>query len=133
VADQSVDAIWCCGVLRYSRLVSQEVYEQIAQEMYRVLKPNGVVINLEMYVESNHDVFTDGFEKAGFSTSDIRVLKRYDGFVEDCLKSSIWPRKFVIAAGKVWGALHYWFDNPHRATSGLRDYLFFWTKPLSEN
>jgi len=131
--DRSIDIIWCCGVLRYSRLVSQSVYEQIAREMYRVLKPGGAVINLEMYVDSTPEVFTNGFEKAGFVTQDLRVLKRYDGFLEDCLKSSLWPRTFVNIAGRFWGALHYWFDSPHRATAGLRDYLFFWTKPSGKN
>src|SRR5262249_48367562 len=133
VADQSIDAIWCSGVLRYSRVESQEVYEQIAHEMYRVLKPGGGRLHLVMQAGSSRDAISFGFEKAGFVTSDLRVLKRYGGFIEDCLKSSLWPRKFVIAAGKVWGALHYWFDNPYRTTRGLRDYLFFWTKPLPEN
>ncbi len=131
IRDHSVDAIWCCGVLRYSLFVSQHVYEQIAQEMYRVLKPNGIVVNLEMYVDSQPHTFTLGFERAGFVTQDLRVLKRYGGFVEDCLKSQLWPRVFVNLAGRLWAALHYWFDNPRR-TAGLRDYLFLWSKPLSQ-
>jgi ubiquinone/menaquinone biosynthesis C-methylase UbiE len=126
--DQSIDLIWCCGVLRYSLFVSAEVYEQIAKEMYRVLKPNGVVVNLEMYVEFPPDHFSRGFEKAGFATTDVRLMKRYDSFMEDCLKSSRLPRPFVSAAGRAWGAMHYWFANPHRQRDGLRDYLFSWQR-----
>ena len=128
VRDQSIDIIWCCGVLRYSLFVSADVYENIAKEMYRVLKPNGAVINLEMYVEFPPEHFSRGFEKAGFTTTDVRLMKRYESLVEDCLKSRRWPRSFVSAAGSAWGAMHYWFANPHRQREGLRDYLFTWTR-----
>jgi ubiquinone/menaquinone biosynthesis C-methylase UbiE len=126
--DQSIDLIWCCGVLRYSLFVSTEVYEQIAKEMHRVLKPNGVVINLEMYVDFPPDHFSRGFEKAGFTTTDVRLMKRYDSFIEDCLKSRRLPRSFVSAAGHAWGAVHYRFANPYRQRDGLRDYLFSWKR-----
>lgn|SRR5574341_609374 len=128
VRDQSIDMIWCCGVLRYSLFVSAEVYEQIAREMYRVLKPNGTVINVEMYVDFPPEYFSRGFEDAGFTTTDVRLLKRYEGIVEDCLKSRRLPRQFVSAAGRAWGALHYWFANPRAKRDGLRDYLFCWTR-----
>jgi ubiquinone/menaquinone biosynthesis C-methylase UbiE len=128
-SDGSIDAIWCCGVLRYTLFVSPEVYEQIAREMYRVLRPTGEVINVEMYVDLPPQHFTRAFERAGFDTADIRLLKRYEGLIENCLKSQRWPRAFVKAAGQTWGALHYWFANPHAKTSGFCDYLFRWAKP----
>ncbi|MDX6498803.1 MAG: malonyl-CoA O-methyltransferase [Blastocatellia bacterium] len=129
VGDNSIDMIWCCAVLRYSLFVSQPVYHQIAKEMYRALKPGGSVVNLEMYVDSEPESFTRDFEQVGFVTRDIRVLKRYAGFVEDCLKSHLFPPRFVSATGKLWAALHYWFDKPGRPVPGLRDYLFVWSKP----
>lgn len=129
VCDGSVDVIWCCGVLRYSLFVSPAVYNRIAQDMYRALKPGGLVVNLEMYVDTKPERFTEGFENAGFITQDVRVLKRYEGFFENCLKSHVWPRAFVTVAGKLWGAAHYWLDNPNRTSAGLRDYLFYWSKP----
>jgi ubiquinone/menaquinone biosynthesis C-methylase UbiE len=128
IQDQSIDLIWCCGVLRYSLFVSAEVYEQIAREMHRVLKPDGAVINLEMYVDFPPEHFSSGFEKAGFITTDVRLMKRYDSFVEDCLKSRRLPRSFVTTAGRAWGALHYWFANTQRQRDGLRDYLFTWKR-----
>jgi|RhiMetdeSRZDD1v2_1073273.scaffolds.fasta_scaffold13556_4 ubiquinone/menaquinone biosynthesis C-methylase UbiE len=126
--DQSIDAIWCCGVLRYSLFVSPEAYEQIAHEMFRVLKPGGEVINVEMYVDLPPGRFTQGFENAGFTTTDVRLLKRYDSLIEDALKSRRWPRALVNVVGRAWGALHYWFANPHGASAELRDYLFYWSK-----
>jgi ubiquinone/menaquinone biosynthesis C-methylase UbiE len=129
VSDASIDMIWCCGVLRYSLFVPDPAYRQIAREMYRVLKPGGLVVNLEMYVDSQPKTFTRDFEETGFTTKDVRVLKRYGGFVEDCLKSHFWPSGFVLAVGRLWAALHYWFDKPRRSSRGLRDYLFIWSKP----
>jgi ubiquinone/menaquinone biosynthesis C-methylase UbiE len=127
VQDASIDMIWCCGVLRYSLFVEEPVYAQIAREMYRVLKPGGHVVNLEMYVDAEPETFTRDFEQAGFVTKKIKVLKRYGGFLEDCLKSRRLPGTFVTAAGRFWGALHYWFDGPGRSF-GLRDYFFVWSK-----
>ena len=132
VADASIDMIWCCAVLRYSLFVPEPVYAHIAREMYRVVKPGGLLVNLEMHVDSSPETFTRDFEHAGFTTRDIRVLKRYGGFAEDCLKSHFLPARFVIAVGRLWAALHYWFDSPHRSSRGLRDYLFVWSKPQSE-
>jgi SAM-dependent methyltransferase len=129
VRDSSIDMIWCCGVLRYSLFVPDPAYKQIAREMHRVVKPGGLVINLEMYVDSQPETFNHDFEQAGFNTRDVRVLKRYGGLAEDCLKSHFWPARFVIAAGRLWAALHYWFDTPRRSAQGLRDYLFVWSKP----
>jgi SAM-dependent methyltransferase len=129
VRDASIDMIWCCGVLRYSLFVAEPVYADIAKEMFRVLKPGGFVVNLEMYVDAQPETFTRDFEQSGFVTKDIKILKRYGGFAEDCLKSHRLPARFVSAAGRIWGALHYWFDSPHRSSQGLRDYFFVWSKP----
>jgi ubiquinone/menaquinone biosynthesis C-methylase UbiE len=128
VADASIDMIWCCAVLRYSLFNNRNIYQQIAREMRRVLKPGGSVINLEMHVDSAPQTFTDDFEAAGFTTRDVRILKRYGGIAEDCLKSHYLPAAFVSTAGHFWAALHYWFDKPERSVPGLRDYLFVWSK-----
>lgn len=59
--DASVDVVWCCAVLRYSLLVKDPVYDKIAKEMFRVLRPNGWVVNVEMYVEQQPVIFTKDF------------------------------------------------------------------------
>jgi hypothetical protein len=100
--------------------------------MFRVLKPGGEVINVEMYVDLPPEPFTQGFEQVGFTTTDVRLLKRYDSLIEDGLKSRRWPRTLVSVSGRAWGAWHYLFANPYRTSAGLRDYLFFWSKPESQ-
>jgi ubiquinone/menaquinone biosynthesis C-methylase UbiE len=131
VPDGSVDNVWVCGVLRMSLFVADPVYDKIAEEMYRVLKPGGLVINLEMYVDTPPDVFTKDFENAGFVTADIRVLQRYVGRPERFFQ---WPRLplwCVDIGGRLSAALRYRFDDPRRPYPGLRDYLFVWRKPTA--
>ena len=129
VADASIDMIWCCAVLRYSLFSDRNSYQKIAQEMQRVLKPGGLVVNLEMHVDTDPQTFNQDFEAAGFVTRDVRILKRYSGLVEDCLKSHVLPAALVKAAGHCWAAFHYRFDKAERRVPGLRDYLFVWSKP----
>jgi ubiquinone/menaquinone biosynthesis C-methylase UbiE len=129
VADRSIDMIWCCAVLRYSLLSNRNSFQEIAREMQRVLKPGGSVINLEMHVDTRPETFNRDFEAAGFLTRDVRILKRYGGLVEDCLKSRLLPTPLVKAMGHYWAALHYRFDKAERSVPGLRDYLFVWSKP----
>src|SRR5579871_6995356 len=74
----SVDGIWCCAVLRYSLFVPNSAYDEIAKEMYRVLRPGAYVVNCEMYVDVSPDVFLPGFENAGFETRSISILQRYN-------------------------------------------------------
>jgi ubiquinone/menaquinone biosynthesis C-methylase UbiE len=129
VADASVDMIWCCAVLRYSLFSDRHSYRKIVSEMQRVLKPGGLVVNLEMHVDTEPQTFSHDFEAAGFVTRDVRILKRYGGLAEDCLKSHWLPAALVTAAGHCWAALHYRFDRADRRIPGLRDYLFVWSKP----
>ena len=129
VADASIDMIWCCAVLRYSLFSDRNSYRKIAHEMQRVLKPGGSVVNLEMHVDTDPQTFNQDFEAAGFVTRDVRILKRYGGLVEDCLKSHLLPAALVKAAGHCWAGLHYRFDKAERRVPGLRDYLFVWSKP----
>jgi len=130
VRDRSIDLIWCCAVLRYSLLVDHPVYAEIAQEMHRILKPEGMVVNLEMYVEEPPETFTRDFEQAGFLTEDIRVLQRYGGRMEKiCLRlGKRLGLKFATQAAAMCAKLRYRFDNAHRLIPGLRDYLFVWRK-----
>lgn len=129
VDDQSVDMVWVCGVLRFSLFVPDPVYKEIAREMYRALRPDGLVVNLEVYVDTPPEAFTYDFEQVGFRTKDIRVLQRYDGRLERFFQSSALPLWCVDAGGKLCAALRFWFDHPKRRRPGLRDYLFAWSKP----
>jgi ubiquinone/menaquinone biosynthesis C-methylase UbiE len=125
--DASVDAIWCSAVLRYSLFVPNPVYGEIAQEMFRVLRPGGVVANCEMYVYEGPEVFCRDFEAAGFKTAEVRVLNRY-ARLEQKLQSSRIPLRFVPAAARMNAMIRYHFDRATRKTNGLRDYLFVWKK-----
>jgi len=128
LANSSVDVVWCCAVLRYSLFVASPVYRDIAQEMYRVLKPGGAVVNVEMYVDQPPQVFCRDFEAVGFATKQVRVLTRHNGRMESLSQSRRMPLLCVPTAGKITAALRSWFDNPVRANTGLRDYLFVWHK-----
>jgi len=161
LADDSVDMIWICGVLKYclfdhrpapgggqqgtrseaaataDAVVEKRppfipVYRDVAMEMFRVLKPGCVVANVEMWVDARPEAFTGDFEKVGFKTHRVRVLRRYRGRVERLLQFQSWrrlPPRLVVAAGECCAALRYRLDNPSRMSGGYRDYLFVWTKP----
>jgi SAM-dependent methyltransferase len=126
---QSVDMVWVCGVLKFSLLVPDPAYKDIAEEMYRVLKPDGLVVSLEVHVDTPPEVFTYDFEQVGFRTKDIHVLQRYDGRLEKLFQSLPLPLWCVDAGGKLCAALRFRFDHPKRRRPGLRDYLFVWSKP----
>lgn len=129
VRDESVDMIWCCAVLRYSLFVSNPVYKEIAKEMYRVLKPGGLVVNIEMYVDTSPETFTHDFEQVGFATKDQRVLQRYEGRIERLCQLPYLPLLLVSCGAKLCALYRFWFDSVIRPTAGLRDYLFVWCKP----
>jgi SAM-dependent methyltransferase len=159
--DESVDLIWVSGVLKYALLhpssksrggtepdhvgtrtdivpseTSHEqpfipVYENVAKEMYRVLKRGGFVINVEMWVDARPELFTAAFERVGFTTKRIAVLRRYEGWLERLCQWREWhafPPAAVVAAGELIGRLRLYFDNPCRRGGGMRDYLFVWAK-----
>lgn len=115
-----------------AKAVFTPVYRDIAAEMYRVLKPGGIVVNVEMWVDSPPEVFTADFEQVGFVTKQARVLRRYLGLPERVCE---WrdrirlPRLCVIAAGKFCAKLRHRFDDPRRPGGGFRDYFFVWSKP----
>ena len=129
VADGSLDAIWCCAVLRYSLFVPDPVYDKIAAEMFRVLRPGGIVANVEMYVDREPRVFLKDFESVGFTTRSVRVLQRYDGRLERFFGNCRWPQAWIPWMAQRCAQLRYHFDWPERAVTGLRDYLFVWEKP----
>jgi SAM-dependent methyltransferase len=125
----SVDLIWCCAVLRYSLLVPDPAYDEIAMEMFRVLRPGGSVVNMEMYVEQKPEVFIGGFERAGFVTKETRVVHRYNGGLETLLTNRHIPTTWMGWMAQSCAQIRYRVDNPSRAVQGLRDYLFVWRKP----
>jgi SAM-dependent methyltransferase len=129
LADESVDGIWCCAVLRYSLFVSNPAYVQIAQEMFRVLRPGACVVNCEMYVDVLPDVFLPDFERAGFKTHKISVLQRYGGKPERLLSNRFIPNRWLPFSASLCAFLRSRFDDPRRVAPGLRDYLFVWQKP----
>jgi ubiquinone/menaquinone biosynthesis C-methylase UbiE len=126
--DESVDLIWCCGVLRFSLFVPNPAYAQIAKEMFRVLKPGGRVVNYEMYVDVGPDVFVRDFETAGFKTTETRVLNRHFSRMEQALQSRRLPLRAIALTAGLCATIRYYFDSPTRSTGGLRDYMFVWLK-----
>jgi SAM-dependent methyltransferase len=127
-ADASVDLVWVCGVLRFSLLVPDPVYADIAREMYRVLKPGGYVVNVEVYVDNPPAMFTKDFERAGFRTVDVRVLNRHFAGLEKRLQSERLPVWAVRLGGSFVARFRCLFDEPGKPAQGVRDYLFTWHK-----
>jgi ubiquinone/menaquinone biosynthesis C-methylase UbiE len=125
----SVDLVWVCGVLRYSLNVPNPVYDQIAREMSRVLKPGGYVVNDEMYVEQPASDFTRDFEAAGFTTERTRVINRHYGRFEDFIEAGRLSERAVAPAARLTAFYHYHFDSAKRTRRGYRDYMFVWRKP----
>jgi SAM-dependent methyltransferase len=159
--DQSADMVWVSGVLKYalfdprskcrggtepdkpvkaaedicadsSSAAFTPAYRSIAAEMYRILRPGGLVVSVEMWVDSSPEVFLADFEDVGFKTRRVRILRRYLGRLERLLQWREWhrlPPKLVLTAGECCAALRYLLDDPNRAGKGFRDYLFVWMKP----
>ncbi len=76
--DQLVDLIWVSGVLRYSLLVPNPTHAQIVREFYRVLKPRGIVCNVEMYVDQPSQVFVKDFLQIGFLLRQQSIVHVYN-------------------------------------------------------
>lgn len=129
VESGSIDMVWACAVLRYSLNVANPVYDQIACEMYRVLKPGGLVVNCEMYVAQPASDFVRDFEAASFRTEMVRVINRQGGRVEDLVESGRFPLPLVAAAARLTARYHFHFDPPDAPKKGLRDYMLVWRKP----
>jgi ubiquinone/menaquinone biosynthesis C-methylase UbiE len=141
--DCSVDIVWICAVLKYtlfppgSRCLGGIVSSgshfvptcaKIAKEMYRVLRPGGIVANYEMYIDEPPDVFRPSFEQAGFVTEQVKLLRRTNDRAMRFYKrfgSRLIPPLLV---SRILVNLRYYFDDPSRA--GFRDYLIVWRKPL---
>ena len=125
----SLDAIWCCGVLRFSLFGEDPVHDQIAAEMFRALRPGGRVVNLEVFVDQEPRVFTRDFESAGFVARPAHVVHRYGGRLEHYCKDKRIPEGLVPILGRVCASIRYHFDFPERLSTGLRDYFFVFDKP----
>jgi hypothetical protein len=107
-------------------------YFEVAREMHRVLKPGGIVAQCEMFVDEHPEVFTRDFERAGFVSERISIVRRYTGRLE---KLCEWreairlPPVFVLSIAKTCANLRYWWDIPYNPGKDFRDYLFVWRKP----
>jgi ubiquinone/menaquinone biosynthesis C-methylase UbiE len=126
--DAAVDLIWVCGVLRYSLNVPNPVYDRIAREMYRVLKPGARVVNVEMYVEQPPSDFTRDFEAAGFRTETVRIINRHNGHCEKFVQSGRLPGAVVPLSARSIALYRYHVNSADTLKSGLRDYVFVWKK-----
>lgn len=163
LADESVDAVFVCAVLKYSlfptgsrclhgcpqtlglRRIKQarnrppiaatsDVYPQIAREMYRVLRPQGKVVQLEMWVNATPETFLEPFRQAGFRQLQSSVLRRYTGFPERTLQHLSVGRlsdQNAARLGKIVAELRLRLDKVDRIGGGFKDYLFVWQKPVS--
>jgi SAM-dependent methyltransferase len=129
IKDESIGGIWCCAVLRYSLLVDNPCYAEIAAEMFRVLQPGAHVVNCEMHIDVPPERFIEDFERAGFVTRRVVVLTRYYGMTERWLRNRYIPHSCLRLAATLCAGLRSRFDDPHRPVQGLRDYLFIWQKP----
>lgn len=128
VANCTIDLVYVFSVLRYSLNVSNPVYDQIAREMYRVLRPQGRVVNVEMYVEQPISDFTSDFEAAGFETESARVIGRHSGKFEQILQSGRFPIWLVQLGARLTAFCRYHLDSVKSEKTGLRDYFFVWKK-----
>jgi SAM-dependent methyltransferase len=142
--DQSVDLVWVCGVLKFGLFApgalcrggprpftnepTTPLYQEIAEEMYRVLKLGGFVVNVEMYVDAPPEVFLRDFEQVGFHTRQVRVLHRYNDLADRIVNSRRFPTRFAVLLGELSAAYRSLFDDPRRPGSNLCDYLFVWHK-----
>lgn len=159
--DHSVDIVWVCGVLKYTLFPPGTgclhgyvqpkdgdsthtcggssigdgfipTYDKIAKEFYRVLKPGAFVANYEMWIDARPEVFTSGFEQAGFVTEHVRVLRQYTGRLERLCEwhdSYRLSPGFVLFVARLCATLRYHLDDPGALGRGFCDKLFIWRKP----
>jgi SAM-dependent methyltransferase len=125
----SVDGIWCCAVLRYAALVDEPVIRDIADEMFRVLRPGGVLCNLEMYVDVPPERFTEAMVEAGFTLRGVKILERHGGLPERCGSSILVPPKVSYMLGLLTGTSRALLDRRLNDSTGYQDYFMVLAKP----
>jgi ubiquinone/menaquinone biosynthesis C-methylase UbiE len=146
--DHSIDIIWVCSVLKYtlfppgslcvhghlrsdlptSRFVP--TCARVAKEMYRVLKPGGIVANYELWINEPPELFNLSFEQAGFLTEQVKLLRRNKDNLINFYKKPGARMIPPLFASTILANYRYYFDDPHRA--GFRDYFIVWRKPFGK-
>ena len=106
-------------------------YRDVARELFRILKPGGVVACVEMWVDQPPHIGTGGFD-AVFVSQQRHLLRRYRGRLERLAErrdahglgpSHRGARQDALAAYR------FRFDDPTRPGGGFRDYFFTYRKP----
>jgi SAM-dependent methyltransferase len=157
LANQSVDVIWVFGVLKYnlfpagwrclhgcpgatrrgdaaaSETMPQNLTDpynptyDLVRDMYRVLKPSGMVVQCEVWVNMPPSVFARAFREAEFIDKSAGVMRRDAAPLERALSAFqrvCLPRPLAISVGKVCAWLRFQLDDPSRVTGHFKDYCF---------
>jgi SAM-dependent methyltransferase len=146
----SADLIWVCAVFKYTMFppgsqcvhgmlpatepgcAFKPTFAEIGREMFRVLKPGGLLVQYEMYVDAAPEVFRRELETTGFRMEEVNILRRDKGRLERFCEwgdAFSLPAPLVVFLGRSCAKLRYRFDAPTRKRGDFRDYCFVWRKP----
>jgi SAM-dependent methyltransferase len=126
IRNESVDAVWACGVLKYCLTDDGAVLLNIAREFRRVLKPEGVVVAQELYIQSSIVPFLVPFSDAGFHQQTVAVLHDYNSRIDQYARHWRMPTKQLTRSAQIAAAFSQRVISPWRNGDRLRDYLFVW-------
>ncbi len=126
--NESIDLIWISTVLRYSLLVPNPKQKDIVKEFSRVLKPGGVVLNFEMYVDLPSKVFSKDFLELGFYLRSAKVVhvqwSKFDRIATGKFRT-IFLRRWWAKTCVNWNRM---VTREDQLNGKLRDYLFLYQK-----